>query len=289
MYNYGYNNYYNRQDVPECPFGQIYTAEVGDTIYGIAQKFEISPGSILDVNPGLSPENLQIGQKICVPIPKCPNGQIITVEAGDTIYGIANRYNLSVVELLAANPGVDPDMLFIGQKICLPKKVSEECPGQFYMIKAGDTIYRLARRYGFSVDEILKANPGLDPDRLFIGQKICLPKKVIEECPGQLYTIKAGDNFYKLAQKFEVSVDAIQAANPGVNPNALQIGQKVCVPSSTVKCPDGEVYVIKPGDNLYKLAKKYNISLEELLKLNPQIKNPDNLSVGENICVPSSS
>lgn len=280
-------NYYGRQMGPECPFGRIYTVIAGDTIYGIAQKFEISPGAILDVNPGLTPENLQIGQKICLPIPECPMGKIITVQAGDTIYSLARRYGFSVAQLLEANPGIDPDMLFIGQKICLPKEVEDCADGQIYVIKSGDTIYRIARRLGFSVDQILEANPGLDPDSLFVGQKICLPIDG-EVCPGQVYKIQAGDNFYQLAQKFKVSVEAIVAANPGVNPNALQIGQEVCIPVSTVTCPDGEVYVIQPGDNLFKLAKKYNISLEELLKLNPQITEPSKVSVGQNICVPSS-
>lgn len=44
-----------------------------------------------------------------------------------------------------------------------------------YTIKAGDTFYLIAKRYGVSLDELLKANPGVDPDRLYIGQVICIP------------------------------------------------------------------------------------------------------------------
>ena len=51
------------------------------------------------------------------------------------------------------------------------------CPGgQIYIIKAGDTIYQLAQRYDLTVDEILEANPEIDPNALVIGQRICIPK-----------------------------------------------------------------------------------------------------------------
>lgn len=276
--------------VPKCPNLRVYTIEAGDTLYRIAQRYEISVASLLQVNPGLNPNSLQIGQKICLPIPKCPMGKLTTVRVGDTIYKIAQRYGITVDQILQVNPGLDPDMLFVGQKICLPEELLPVCAGlQTYEIKAGDSIYRIARRYGLSVDAILKANdPELDPDKLFIGQIICLPGE-LEFCPeGQRYVIKAGDNFNKLAQKFKVSVDEIINANAGINPNTLQIGQEICIPTSSVQCPEGQVYVIQPGDDLYKVASKYNISLEELLKLNPQISDPSKISVGQNICVPSS-
>jgi LysM repeat protein len=58
------------------------------------------------------------------------------------------------------------------------------------------------------------------------------------------YTIKRGDTFYSLARRFNTTVSAIISANPGVNPNNLQIGQIVCIPRQPIfpPCPEGNYY-----------------------------------------------
>lgn len=107
-------------------------------------------------------------------------------------------------------------------------------------------------------------------------------------CPGgNFHVVKAGDTFYKLAQMYNISVDAIIKANPEINPNMLMIGQIICIPvAPKEKCPKGTIaYTIKKGDTLYLIAKKNNIPLSLLIKSNPGI-NPNNLIVGEIICIP---
>lgn len=110
----------------------------------------------------------------------------------------------------------------------------KECTnGITYTVKRGDTLYEIARRFGVTVDQILAANPEItNPDVISIGQTICIP---VEEpgpgtCPGLRYTIRAGDTFYSLARRFNVTVNDIIAANPGVDPENLQIGQVICIP-----------------------------------------------------------
>ncbi|MBM7856022.1 LysM repeat protein, partial [Desulfohalotomaculum tongense] len=98
--------------------------------------------------------------------PICPGGMLYTIKAGDTFYSIARRYDVSLDDLLAANPGIDPDNLRVGQVICIPGIKPEECPpGTFpYKIKAGDTYYKLAQKYNTTVEAIMNANPGVDPN-----------------------------------------------------------------------------------------------------------------------------
>ncbi|MFW5647761.1 MAG: LysM peptidoglycan-binding domain-containing protein, partial [Candidatus Alkaliphilus sp. MAG34] len=84
---------------------------------------------------------------------------------------------------------------------------------------------------------IQRANPNVDPNRLQIGQVICIPGTEPTpqgKCPSGTseYTIKSGDTFFTLAKRFNTTVEAIQRANPGVNPNNLQIGQVICIPKS---------------------------------------------------------
>lgn len=214
-------------------------------------------------------------------------GQIYVIQAGDTIYRISRRYGVTVEAILAVNPGLDPDRLFIGQRICIPVQLT--CPGgQIYVIQANDTLFAIAARFNTTVNAIIAANPGLDPNRLFIGQRICIPVAPAT-CPGgQLYTIRAGDTVFALAQRFQVSVNAILAANPGLNPNALRIGQQICIPGRPqLNCPSGNIYVIRPGDNLYSIAQRNGITLQALINANPQLTDPSNLTVGTNICIPA--
>ncbi|MGE5551927.1 MAG: LysM peptidoglycan-binding domain-containing protein, partial [Bacteroidota bacterium] len=68
------------------------------------------------------------------------------------------------------------------------------------------------------------------PNRLVIGQRICIPVPAPPTCPGFLYTIQAGDTLFALAARFGTTVQAILAANPGLDPNSLQVGRRICIP-----------------------------------------------------------
>ncbi|WP_245684763.1 LysM peptidoglycan-binding domain-containing protein [Orenia metallireducens] len=159
-----------------------------------------------------------------------------------------------------------------------------------YQIKAGDTLYSLAQRFNTTVSAIISANPEIDPDNLQVGDKIFIPlQKEYPSCPeGNYYTIKAGDSFYAIADRFNISVDDLQEANPYVEPNNLKVGEVICIPLATppVECPQGSIlYIVKKGDTFYSIAKKYKISVAELRDANPRI-NPDELLIGQKICIP---
>ncbi|WP_077369080.1 LysM peptidoglycan-binding domain-containing protein [Anaerosalibacter sp. Marseille-P3206] len=169
----------------------------------------------------------------------CPAGSFAyTIRAGDTLYLLAQRYNTTVNAIIAINPGINPNNLQIGQVICIPSAAPPvpPCPGGIlYTIRAGDTFFKIAQQYNITVDALMRANPGVDPNNLQIGQVICIPISAppTPTCPnGFLYTIRAGDTLYLLAQRYNTTVQAIIAANPGINPNNLQIGQVICIPRS---------------------------------------------------------
>lgn len=115
------------------------------------------------------------------------------------------------------------------------------CPGgTLYSIRPGDTFFELARRFGTTVNAIAAANPGVNPNNLQIGQVICIPVPATAgPCPPGTfaYIIQAGDTFFELARRFGTTVAAITAANPGVNPNNLQIGQVICIPTGAITPP----------------------------------------------------
>lgn len=105
------------------------------------------------------------------------------------------------------------------------------CPsGEFWVVAAGDTIYKIANQTGRTISGILKANPKLNPENLKIGTRICLPP--MKKCASGIYwTVEPGDTIYKIAKANGVSVAALRRANPGLNPNNLQIGERICIPN----------------------------------------------------------
>ncbi|WP_236908932.1 LysM peptidoglycan-binding domain-containing protein [Clostridium sp. Cult3] len=231
-----------------CPTGSFaYTIKSGDTLFQLARINNTTVEAIMRINPGINPNNLQIGQIICIPRgttpppqPSCPNGFFHTIRPGDTLFRLSQQFGVSVDAIIRANPGINPNNLQIGQRICIPGAVPPmpSCPnGFFYTIKAGDTLFRLSQQFNVGVDEIIRANPGIDPNRLQIGQTICIPRPVtptppVPPCPnGFYYAVRAGDTFFGISQQFGVSVDAIIRANPGIDPNRLQIGQIICIPT----------------------------------------------------------
>lgn len=108
----------------------------------------------------------------------CPQGTIpYRIKANDTFFDLARRFNTTVEAIITVNPGVNPDNLKVGQSICIPVRRSfVPCsPGNRYVVKAGDSFSKLARRYGIAINTVIQMNPGVDPSNLQVGQIICLP------------------------------------------------------------------------------------------------------------------
>lgn len=100
-----------------------------------------------------------------------------------------------------------------------------------YTVKAGDTLYNIANRVGSSVEELVRVNGLTRPNDLAIGQNLFIP---IGHNSSNTYTVAKGDTMFLIAQKLGVSLNALISANPQIlNPNAIQIGQVINIPSST--------------------------------------------------------
>ena len=194
----------------------------------------------------------------------CPMGtNPYIIKQGDTFYSIAKRENISLDALLKANPGIDPNRLFIGQVICIPNGTPGPGPGPTHPCPTlaqgsrGSSVIDLQTRLkaqGFNpgtIDGIFGPNTksavmafqrskGLVQDGIVgintwtaLGVNCATMPPPTPSCPTGTFahTVKSGETFYNLASRYNVSVDSIIKANPGVNPNTLQIGQVVCIPS----------------------------------------------------------
>lgn len=218
----------------------------------------------------------------------CVGGLVYTIRSGDTLFLLAQRFNTTVDRIMAANPGINPNNLQIGQQICIPGVVNPPttCNGFLYTIRSGDTIFSIAQSFNTTVERIMAANPGINVNNLQVGQQICIPN-ASTTCSGFLYTIRSGDTLFLLAQRFNTTVDRIMAANPGINPNNLQVGQQICIPGVVppVTC-DGTLYIVRAGDTLFTIAQMYGTTVERILAANPGL-TANNLQIGQQICIPS--
>ncbi|MFZ7102197.1 MAG: LysM peptidoglycan-binding domain-containing protein [Peptococcaceae bacterium] len=119
-----------RQQSPPCASGVYWEVAEGDTLYKIAQAAQVGLQELLEANPDIEPDNLTIGQSICIPpggnvpgpnqVPNCPGGLYWEIAPGDTLFKISQEANVTIAQLLAVNPGINPDNLQVGQIICLP-------------------------------------------------------------------------------------------------------------------------------------------------------------------------
>jgi morphogenetic protein associated with SpoVID len=104
----------------------------------------------------------------------------------------------------------------------------------------------------------------------------------------KIHMVKQGDTLYLIAKKYNVSLEDIINANPEIsNPNAIEVGTKVKIPSQQ-KTPIEVIHqhIVQQGDSLWKLSKSWGTQLADLIKVNPQLKNPNALLTGEVVNIP---
>lgn len=170
---------------------------------------------------------LSIGQKLLIKDTSSSDdlGIYYTVKAGDTLYGIAQKYNLTVDELKKIN-NLSSNNLSIGQKLLVSGTAEDIINGSdydTYIVKSGDNLYAIARKYGTTVDNLKKIN-NLSSNLLSVGQKLLVPK-----VESKIYVVKAGDSLYKIAQNNGTTVTDIINLNELPTTN-LSIGQVLYLP-----------------------------------------------------------
>lgn len=168
-----------------------------------------------------------------------PSGQVYTVRAGDTLYSIARRYGITVQQLAAANGISNVNFLSIGQRLIIPGRSTPTPPPATttrYTVRAGDTLYSIARRYGVTVQQIVTANRLANANVIRVGQVLVIPGRTGSTPPApqppatRRHTVRAGETLYSIARRYGVTVQRIASANRITNPNLIRVGQVLIIP-----------------------------------------------------------
>jgi LysM repeat protein len=175
--------------LPAAGQGVTYVVQPGDSLSRIALVYGVTVDAIVQANSLPSPDFIWISQKLTIPVQgplpqsnaAAGSSRIYTVKLGDTLASIAAEVGVSQAALIATNGIQDPDFLWVGQKLVIPgaPDVSTLPPltgTQIqYTVAAGDTLGRIAQKYGTTAAAIARANNLTSPDLIRVGMKLVIP------------------------------------------------------------------------------------------------------------------
>lgn len=189
-----------------------------------------------------------------------------TIQPGETLSQIAERYGLTLAELMELNSITDPDTIVIGQILVLPAPADatpapvvvdesltpEETTPIEHVVMPGETLSRIAEQYGLTLAELLEINGITDPDTIVIGTRLRLtpvidteeaqpaaptPEPVHNDNPiaslNRTYTVEAGDSIPYIALRFGVDEDALRWLNGLGDSYLLELGQELILPATS--------------------------------------------------------
>lgn len=258
----------------------------GESVYSIAKKYNVTESEILELNPkakGL----LQLEMVLFIPKNSkkkaeekktkfTPKGPSHKVEPGESLYTIAKKYDTSIEKLREANPQLDSDNLQLGELLALPKGIKKQADEKLskaettkivkqqgkllkHTVASGESFYVIAKKYNVSVEDLKKANPQVQNNKLDVKDIVFIPgseEVVVKEKRSKADHKKESENS-KTEENSEVSES-----------NTATIVHEVLL-----------------KETKYGISKRYGISIAELERLNPQISN--GLEIGQHLTIKS--
>ncbi len=231
-----------------------------------------------------------------------PRPMSYVARPGDALGLLAENWDVDLRELMTANRIADPNHIRIGQRIAVPFAAgrgahiaSRRSKGGVHTIAPGETLSDLAERWGTTVEEVARLNGITDPDRVRIGQELVIPASAGGPAAPVLpisHTIAPGDNLWDLAARWGTSVEEIANLNGIGNPGRIWPGQEITVPRPGARpaatlpaAVSGGRYTVEPGDNLWSLARRWDTTVGEIMRLNG-IAKAGSIRIGTTLIVP---
>lgn len=218
-------NYTNVPYYKEGESQEIYTVKKGDSLWKIANKYNTTVEKLKSAN-NLKTNTLSVGQKLVIPsISVSPEvSDTYIVQKGDSLWSIANKFNMTVSELKNLN-NLTNNLLSIGQVLKI--KDSSSNGETTYTVQKGDSLWVIANKYGITTEELKNYNK-LTSNLLSIGQVLKIPQgKTSTE---NIYTVKKGDSLWTIANRYNTTVEKIKVLN-NLTSNLLSIGQQLKIPN----------------------------------------------------------
>jgi LysM repeat protein len=188
-----------------------------------------------------------------------------------------------------------------------------------HVVQPGENLYRIALRYGVTMEALIQANNIADASRVFSGQELLIPgisapdsgtevvNPLIASTP-TIHVVQPGENLNAIANKYGVTVEQILQANNIANPDRIFRGQElqiwtlensadeaVIIPEETLNVepvepaapvPTNTTYIVQPGEHLAQIAQRFGVSWPVIAQMNG-IANPDRVFAGQELIIPA--
>lgn len=225
------------------------------------------------------------------------------VQRGDTLREIASEHGTTIQAIVEANGIRNPDVIYVGQRLVIPGASSGESSGgeaasgsQEYVVERGDSLWKIARKFGVSVDALATANAISDIDFLSVGQKLTIPGATgggdegSTASPGvTTHLVRAGDTLAGIARKYGTTVEAIREAN-GLLPGGTLYRDATLRLSGTTPVLGGGgsapgMHTVARGESLARIASRYGTTVSAIAQAN-SISNPNRIQIGAELEIP---
>jgi len=219
----------------------------GETVSTIARRYGVSQYAIFEANNLSRRSKIYAGKSLIVPVPNdrsyqrstkreySSDGNIYYVRSGDTVWDIARAFGTTPERIRRLNKLDRKSRIYVGQKLYIREGGSSgssyssksSSSGGDYVVRKGDTLWEIARRYGTTTTALRAANKMGRRSRIYPGQKLRIPGHVSDGSGYTIYTVKKGDTLGEIAALFNTSVSRLKAWNGVSNPRRLQVGDKL--------------------------------------------------------------
>ena len=257
---------------------KTHNVQVGETVESIAKLYKITPQDIYALNPDAR-SNFSLNSVLIIPksfIPKSISSEVVKelisykvykVRRKETLFGIAQKFNVTVEEIKAHNKELYSKSLRRGDKIYIPqfKMTTNQISTQViqkYTVLPKEGKWRIAYKFGISVPDLEALNPAMGPF-LKAGQQLNVPnisdtdKKVIEEDDYGYYTVKAKEGFFRLEKKLGLTQEQLELLNPELIDQGLKLGMVLKIPKRSIQNIATETFpIVNLSDSLVDFSPK---------------------------------
>ncbi len=312
-----------------------YPVQKSEGLYAVSRKFNVTQEEIKQVNPGTE-KGLVDGSVLLIPVKKV-DFILHKVKKKETLFSLTREYNITYDELYELNPQLQKNGLKSGTEVKIPKKlvsaqtmtVNDSLPKVeknsknetfiSYTVQKGETLYSIGKTNSITVEEIVRLNPDAK-NGVKTGKKLILPKREtanitqVSTVPGissgsvaasssvpvqsksfTYHEVQKEETLFSISKKYGISQDEIIRLNPGAK-EGVKVGEKLIIPPVYANTALSEEEKAKPAkrnfifhevqkeETLYSISKKYGISQDEIIRLNPDAR--ENVQVGKTLIIP---
>ena len=276
---------------------QHYRVQRGDSLQRIAKRFNTTVSALAALNNLERLHLIKIDQVLRIPTAY----ERYRVRRGDTLARIAKRFDTTVNTLITVNSMAQPNLIKAGQVLRVPAGRMAAAPTvhepaqaqkpQHYRVRRGDTLGRIARRFGTTVDALVAMNNVDQPRLIKAGQILRVPAGRMAAASGDLdpiqpqkpqrYRVQPGDSLSVIAARFDTTVATLAMVNGLSKPYVIKPGQilDVAQPMPLRR------YQVKRGDTLGRVAKLFRTTVATLAALNG-LRKPYLIKAGQTLVIP---